>query len=83
MKINIVESYKMVQNRKRLRWGQTLGDDTLFRPLLGLAMTNTKHKMLIKFVKSKLLVFQGMESEDAYGFILDCYERLHNLGIVH
>lgn len=49
--------------------------------ILGHVIIETVHDMLTKFSKTKPSTFVGFEIEDAFEFIIDCYERL-SMGIV-
>ena len=45
-------------------------------------MTSDKHDLFIRFLKLKLPIFKGAESEDAYDFLVDCHELLHRMDII-
>ena len=48
----------------------------------GPIMTRDQLELFTKFLKLKPLVFKGVESEDAYDFLVDCHELLHKMDIV-
>lgn len=45
-------------------------------------MTDDKHGLFSKFIKMKPPVFQGIEFEDVFEFLIDFHECLNKLGIV-
>ena len=55
---------------------------TVPRSTTGSIMTGDQHELFIKFLKLKPPVFKGAESEDAYDFLVDCHELLHQMDIV-
>ena len=40
----------------------------------GTIITSDQHELFSKFLKLKPPVFKGVESEDAYAFLVDCHE---------
>lgn len=44
-------------------------------------MIEDEHGLFYKFMNMKPLIFQGIESENDFDFIIDCHERLHKIGI--
>lgn len=82
MPINkVLSTYPFVAPTPRM--DEASSTNTFFCPVLGSVMTGTDHELLTKFLKIKLLMFHSTKSDDAFEFILDCYERLHKFGIVH
>ena len=59
------------------------GNKAFLLPLLCSVMFDNEHDMLTKLLKLNTQLFLSSETEDAYEFIFDCYERLHKLGIIH
>lgn len=54
----------------------------LFLLILGSVMTGTDHDMLTKLLKMNPPTLQSNESENAFDFITNYYERLHKMSIV-
>lgn len=46
-------------------------------------MTGNEHKILTMFLKLNPLFYLGYKNEDVYEFVLNFYERIHKLGIIH
>ena len=59
------------------------GNDPFFYRLFGSMMSGNMHDMLTYFLNLKTIIFFGSKTKDPYKFILDYYERLHKLVIVH
>ncbi|XP_069151175.1 uncharacterized protein [Solanum lycopersicum] len=64
------------------RMDASLEIGTFPRLTTGPIMTNDQHELFSKFLKLKPPIFKGVESEDAYDFLVDCHELLHKMGIV-
>ncbi|TMW94289.1 hypothetical protein EJD97_010474, partial [Solanum chilense] len=64
------------------RMDASLEIGTFPRLTTGPIMTNDQHELFSKFLKLKPPVFKGIESEDAYDFLVDCHELLHKMGLV-
>lgn len=45
-------------------------------------MTGEEHNLFWRFTKMKPPIFCGIESEDAYEFIINCHKRVHKMGAV-
>ena len=63
------------------RMDASLEIGTFPRLTTGPIMTSDQHELFSKFLKLKPPVFKGAESEDAYDFLVDCHELLHNMVI--
>ena len=64
------------------RMDASLEIDTFPRLTTGPIMTNDQHELFSKFLKLKPPVFKCAESEDAYDFLVECHELLHEMVIV-
>ena len=64
------------------RMDASLEIGTFPRLTTGPIMTSDQHELFSKFLKLKPTVFKGAESEDAYDFLADYHELLHNMGRV-
>lgn len=60
-----------------------LRTDVFFHPFFSPMLIGTEHEMLTTFPKLKPHVFQDLKNENTYKFILDHYELLHKLSIMH
>lgn len=65
-----------------LRMGEVLETKISLRPVLGPIMIRIEHGTLTKFFRIKPFPFIIFETDDAFEFIIGCYKRLHNMGIV-
>lgn len=45
-------------------------------------MTRDENELFCRFIKMKPPISHGIESENAYKFIIDYHERLHKMGVV-